>query len=59
MIEDNLDESEIYHIRKQKLADLRSNGFNFPNQFRRQHLALDLINQYSEISKEELADKKV
>lgn len=59
MIEEHLDESEIYQIRKQKLTDLRSNGFNFPNQYRRQHLAVDLMNQYAEMSKEDLADKKV
>jgi len=59
MIEENLDESEIYQIRKQKLAELRHNGFNFPNQFRREHLAVDLMNQYAEISKENLADKHV
>lgn len=59
MIEEHLDESEIYQIRKQKLTDLRSNGFNFPNQYRRQHLAVDLMNQYAEMSKEDLADKQV
>jgi len=59
MIEEPLDESEIYQIRKQKLKDLRSNGFNFPNQFRRQYLAADLTNQYAEETKEALAEKNV
>lgn len=59
MIEEHLDENEIYHIRKQKLVDLRSQGFNFPNHFRREHLAADLISQYAETSKEVLAEKKV
>jgi lysyl-tRNA synthetase class 2 len=59
MIEDHLDENEIYHIRKQKLAELRNNGFNFPNQFRRQHLAADLMAQYAAVSKEDLAEKHV
>ncbi len=59
MIEEPLDESEIYQIRKQKLTDLRSNGFNFPNQFRRQYLAADLTNQYAEETKEALAEKNV
>jgi len=59
MIEEHLDESEIYQIRKQKLADLRSTGFNFPNQFRREHLAADVMNQYAEMSKEDLAAKHV
>lgn len=59
MIEEPLDENEVYQIRKQKLADLRQEGFNFPNQFRRQHLALDLMQQYADFTKEELAEKKV
>jgi len=59
MIEEPLDENEIYQIRKQKLADLRQEGFNFPNQFRRQNLALDLTNQYALLTKEALAEKHV
>jgi lysyl-tRNA synthetase class 2 len=59
MIEEHLDESEIYQVRKQKLADLRKGGFNFPNQFRRQHLAADLMKQYAEVSKEDLAPKQI
>lgn len=59
MIEEHVDESEIYQIRKQKLADLRRSGFNFPNQFRRQDLAAEVMTQYAEASKEELAEKKV
>ncbi len=55
MIEEQLDESEVYQVRKQKLADLREQGFNFPNQFRREHLALDIAQQYSTATKEELA----
>lgn len=59
MIEEPLDENEVYQIRKQKLAELRQDGFNFPNQFRRQHLALELMQQYAELSKEALAEKKI
>ena len=59
MIEEQLDESEIYHIRKQKLADLRSNGFNFPNHFRRHDLAADLMANYADVAKEALAEKKI
>ena len=52
MIEEHvLDESEIFQVRKQKLADLRHDGFNFPNQFRREHLALNLMNEYASVSK--------
>lgn len=59
MIEEHLDESEVYHIRKQKLVDLREQGFNFPNTFRREHLALDLMDRYATMSKEALAAEKV
>lgn len=54
-----LDESEVYQIRKQKLAQLRNEGFDFPNHFRREHLALDLIEQFSQMTKEELSDRQV
>ncbi|ARG97954.1 lysine--tRNA ligase [Legionella micdadei] len=57
--EQHLDESEVYQIRKQKLADLRSKGFNFPNKFRRQYLAANLQNQYAGIDKEALAAQRV
>lgn len=59
MIEEQLDESEIYQIRKQKLTDLRKEGFNFPNQFRREHLANELMQQYANASKEDLASQKI
>ena len=51
---EHLDESEVYLIRKQKLAALRTNGFNFPNEFRREHLAADLLKDYDELDKETL-----
>lgn len=56
---EHLDESEVYHIRKQKLAELRSGGFNFPNEFRREHLAADLLKEYAELGKETLAQQQV
>lgn len=60
MIEESLlDESEVYQIRKQKLAQLRTEGFDFPNQFRREDLAQDLIDQYATIEKEPLAEMAV
>ena len=54
-----LDEGEVFQIRKQKLVDLREKGFNFPNQFRRQHLASDLFSQYEQETKENLAEKAI
>ncbi len=58
-IDESVDESEVYHIRKQKLAELRSEGFNFPNQFRREHLADELMKKYSDFEKEPLAQQRV
>ncbi len=59
MIEESLDESEVYQIRKQKLVELREEGFNFPNQFRRQQLAQPLLAQYSNEEKEALAEQQI
>jgi lysyl-tRNA synthetase class 2 len=59
MTEEYLDESEVHQIRKQKLADLRQHGFRFPNQFKRQHLALDLTQAYGEMTKETLETKDI
>lgn len=61
MTEENvvLDETEVLHVRQQKLADLRESGFNFPNQFRREHLADALMNQYGSCSKEEMAEQDI
>jgi len=59
MTEELLDETEVLQVRRQKLADLRKGGFNFPNHFRRQDLAADLMNQYATVSKEDLTEKKI
>ncbi|CAM3031551.1 lysine--tRNA ligase [Legionella worsleiensis] len=59
MTDEHLDESEVYHIRKQKLADLRTQGFDFPNQFRREHLAADLNREFDGCDKETLAQKTI
>lgn len=57
--EQQLDESEVYHIRKQKLAELRADGFDFPNAFRREHLAASLNKEFATVEKEQLASQKV
>ncbi len=59
MSDDYLDESEVYHIRKQKLVELREQGFNFPNQFRPEHLAIDLAERYAQMTKDDLAQLTV
>ncbi|HHF7366611.1 TPA: lysine--tRNA ligase [Legionella bozemanae] len=56
---EHIDESEVYSIRKQKLAELRTKGFNFPNQFRREHLAWEIIKEYDSFDKETLAQQHV
>lgn len=53
------DESVVYQIRQQKLADLRAQGFAFPNEFRRNALAQDLLNSHGEKNKEMLAEEKI
>lgn len=57
--EQHLDESEVYQIRKEKLASLRDDGFNFPNHFSQQSLAIDVLNNYDQYAKENLAEQKV
>jgi lysyl-tRNA synthetase class 2 len=59
MIEEQLDENDVQQVRQQKLAMLREGGFNFPNQFRREHLASQLMNQYGAHSKEKLAEANI
>lgn len=59
MIEEFEDESEVYQVRKQKLENLRHEGFNFPNKFRRKYLASNILNQYAEYDKESLAELRV
>ena len=59
MTDEFIDESEVYHVRKQKLVDLRKTGFNFPNNFRREHLAIDLLNRYATMEKSRLEEHPV
>lgn len=58
MLEEELDESVVYQLRQEKLARLRSQGFNFPNQFKRKDLAENLIKQYDASDKEALSEEK-
>lgn len=53
------DENDIYQVRKHKLAELREEGFGFPNQFRPLHCAADLHAQYEAMDKQELAEKAI
>lgn len=53
------DESVVIQIRQQKLAELRDKGFAFPNDFRRDALAGELIEQYGQEEGEALKAKKI
>ncbi|MCH9689680.1 MAG: lysine--tRNA ligase [Gammaproteobacteria bacterium] len=50
---------DVYEVRKQKLDALRETGFDFPNTFRRTHLAADIAAAHAGDSKETLAEKAV
>lgn len=56
---DDLDESEILHVRRQKLASLREKGFNFPNKFKPQNLSAKILADYADKSQEELQEHKI
>lgn len=56
---DDLDESEILHVRRQKLAALREKGFNFPNNFKPQNLSAKILADYADKSQEELQEHKI
>jgi lysyl-tRNA synthetase class 2 len=48
------DENKLIAQRREKLAVIRQRGEAFPNDFQRQNTAIELIAQFSEVSKEEL-----
>jgi len=52
--ETELDENEIVALRRSRLTELRALGNAFPNDFRRQHLALQLHEEFGEANKEDL-----
>ena len=45
-------------LRKQKLARLRTEGFNYPNNKQPQHLCAELMSQYQHEDKQELEQKE-
>ncbi len=59
MTEDLVDDRDVYEIRQQKLADLRQQGFDFPNHFRRSHLAAEITTQYIAVPPDVLAVEHV
>lgn len=56
---EQLDENEIITARKEKLAQLREKNAAYPNDFRIDSFAADLVKQYDALDKEELAEKKI
>jgi lysyl-tRNA synthetase class 2 len=56
-VEEEQNENEIVALRKAHLAELRDKGVAFPNDFRRKHLATELLEAFGEDSKEELQEK--
>jgi lysyl-tRNA synthetase class 2 len=52
--EAELDENDIFSLRKARLDEMRLKGNPFPNDFRRKHLASRLHDQFGGHSKEEL-----
>ena len=55
----DVDESEVLQVRRQKLSNLRENGFNFPNNFKPQNLAAKVLDDYADKSKEDLQEHKI
>ena len=53
------DENHLIEERKKKLKELKKSGINYPNSFRRSNLSISLIEDYSELSKEELPEKNI
>ncbi len=54
-----IDDRDVYEIRQQKLADLRAQGFDFPDHFRRSHQAAAIMQQYANVDAEQLATQQV
>ena len=53
------DENNLFEVRKEKLNKLREEGKDYPNSFRRNELAKELITEYSDLDKEDLEKKSI
>lgn len=53
------DENKIMTERRAKLAAIREKGVAFPNDFKPQHKAADLVEQYGGLTREELEEKAI
>ena len=54
-----IDENELIAQRREQLKQLRENGQAFQNDFRRDSLSIDLLQQYGEKTKEELEEANI
>ena len=57
--ENQVDENELIRQRREKLSTWRESTSSYPNTFKPEHLAQDLMDKYGEIEKEVLADQNV
>ena len=57
--ENQVDENELIRQRREKLSTWRESTSAYPNTFKPEHLAQDLMDKYGEIEKEVLADQNV
>jgi len=57
--EDVVDENKLIALRREKLGELRSAGKAYPNHFRRDSLASNLVKKYNSESKESLEEMSV
>ena len=57
--ETKVDERDVLEVRQEKLAELRAQGFDFPNDFRRQDSAAALAQLYADASAERLSETPV
>ncbi|MDH3636360.1 MAG: lysine--tRNA ligase [Gammaproteobacteria bacterium] len=53
------DENRYIAQRREKLAELRARGQAYPNHFEREHLAADLLQQYAQLTREELESQGI
>ena len=53
------DENQLIALRREKLQQRRTQGTAYPNQFKRQHLAEQLLSQYDHLDKAELEAQSV
>ena len=53
------DENNLFEVRKEKLKKLREQGKDYPNSFRRNELAKELIKGYSDLTKDDLENTSI